>query len=246
MADPVILIHGAWQGSWGWAHLMPLLEAAGLEVHAVDLPGSGTECVPASEITLETCLDYLGDLISQIGRPVSLVGHSGGGVVATAAGERFFEKVGRVAFVAGMMLPSGMNFGQLQDELKSQDGFSDGISSHIIYNVDRTSSTVPVAEAARYFFNDCPDDVAMAAARKLTPQAEGARAILPGWTQDRFGQLPRLYIECMDDRSVVLLAQRRMQQLVPGAEVKSLPTGHAPQLSNPTLLADALIPFLKG
>ena len=52
--------------------------------------------------------------------------------------------------------------------------------------------------------------------------------------------------QATDDRSVVLLAQRRMQELVPGAIVKSLPTGHAPQLSNPPLLAEALIPFLSG
>ena len=244
MADPVVLIHGAWQGSWGWAHLIPLLEAAGLECTAVDLPGSGTETVPASEITLATCLDYLDDVLSGIGRPVSLVGHSGGGVIASAVGERFRERVARIAYVAGMMLPSGMTFGDLQKELQGQEGFSQGISDRIVYSEDRQSSTVPPEDAAAIFFNDCPRDIAMEAATKLTPQAEGARAILPELTPERFGTLPRLYVEATDDRSVVLLAQRRMQELVPGAVVKSLDTGHAPQLSNPGLLADALLPFL--
>ena len=41
--DPVILIHGAWQGSWVWARFTPYLEAAGLAAHAVDLPGNGVD-----------------------------------------------------------------------------------------------------------------------------------------------------------------------------------------------------------
>lgn len=244
MADPVVLIHGAWQGSWAWQCLLPFLHEGGLETRAVDLPGSGNETVPARDVTLDTCLDYLDDVLNEIGRPVSLVGHSGGGVIASAAGERFRDRVSRIAYVAGMMLPSGMSFGDLQSELAGLDGFSHGISDRIVYSDDGLSSTVPPEEAAAIFFNDCPRDVAMAAAMKLTPQAEGARAIPPLLTPERFGTLPRLYVEATDDRSVVLLAQRRMQELVPGAEVRSLPTGHAPQLSAPDLLADALIPFL--
>ncbi|POF30824.1 alpha/beta fold hydrolase [Roseibium marinum] len=246
MADPVVLIHGAWQGSWAWAHLVPHLEAEGLEVHAVDLPGSGPETASAGDITLETVLDHLDDVLWNIGRPVSLVGHSGGGIVASAAGERFRDRVTRIAYVAGMMLPSGMTFGDLQTELQGRKGFSQGISDRIVYSDDRLSSTVPIEEAAAIFFNDCPRDVAMAAAGKLTPQAEGARAILPILTPERFGTLPRLYVEATDDRSVVLLAQRRMQDLVPGATIRSLPTGHAPQLSAPELLSRALAPFLLG
>ncbi|GAB4350945.1 MAG: alpha/beta fold hydrolase [Oricola sp.] len=240
MADPVVLIHGAWQGSWGWDRRVPLLEDAGLETHAVGLPGSGTETVPASEITLETCLAHLGGLIRAIGHPVSLVGHSGGG------GEWFREHVSRIAYVAGMMLPSGMGFGDLQNELGGRAGYSPGISDRIVYSRDGFSSTVPPEEAAAIFFHDCPPDVAIDAARKLTRQAEGARAIRARPTPERFGTLPRLYIEATDDRSVVLLAQRRMQELVPGATVRSLPTGHAPQLSASGMLAEALIPFLLG
>ena len=43
MADPVLLIHGAWQGRWVWDRLVPLLQAAGLKTHPVDLPGNGAD-----------------------------------------------------------------------------------------------------------------------------------------------------------------------------------------------------------
>ena len=59
-------------------------------------------------------------------------------------------------------------------------------------------------------------------------------------------RLPHRYVKVAHDRSVVLPAQCRMQDLVPGAIVRTLETGHAPQLSNPAALAEALVPFLKG
>jgi len=44
----------------------------------------------------------------------------------------------------------------------------------------------------------------------------------------------------LQDRSVVLGVQRRMQALVPGAEVLSMDTGHVPQLAAPVGLGDLL------
>jgi pimeloyl-ACP methyl ester carboxylesterase len=35
----IVLIHGAWQGGWVWADIVPQLTAAGHNCHAVDLPG---------------------------------------------------------------------------------------------------------------------------------------------------------------------------------------------------------------
>ena len=65
-------------------------------------------------------------------------------------------------------------------------------------------------------------------------------------TAERFGQIPRLYVEAQNDKSVILPVQRLMQTLSPGARIASLPTGHAPQLSAPERLAAAIIPFLMA
>ncbi|WVM91593.1 hypothetical protein ULG90_16525 [Halopseudomonas pachastrellae] len=54
--------------------------------------------------------------------------------------------------------------------------------------------------------------------------------MVANWTAERFGRLPRLYLEATEDRSVVLAVQRKMQALVPGAQVVSLPCGHVPQV----------------
>src|SRR4029453_2523264 len=39
----VVLVHGAWHGSWCWAKVVPLLEEQGLAVRTVDLPSTGPD-----------------------------------------------------------------------------------------------------------------------------------------------------------------------------------------------------------
>ena len=51
-------------------------------------------------------------------------------------------------------------------------------------------------------------------------------------------------IEALHDKSVTPSVQRLVRELTPGAEVVSLPTGHAPQYSAPDLLARAILPYL--
>ena len=63
-------------------------------------------------------------------------------------------------------------------------------------------------------------------------------------TPERFGRTPRLYVEASGDLTVVPAAQRRMQVLTPGAEVVSLPTGHAPHVVAPGPTITAILPWL--
>ncbi|RST81673.1 alpha/beta hydrolase [Aquibium carbonis] len=246
MAATVILIHGAWQGSWVWSRLTPLLEDADLRVIAVDLPGNGADAVPPEQASLARYVEHVGHIIAAASGPIALVGHSGGGVVATAAAERFRESVERVAYIAGMMLPPGMGFGDVLRDVRAAENGLLGIGPHLVWSPDRSVSSVPDEAAADVFLNDVPRDEALRLAEGLTPQGEGGRAISTAWTPGRFGTLPRLYVECADDRSVLMTVQRRMQALVPGAARMTLDAGHAPQVSQPARLAEVLVPFLKG
>lgn len=45
---------------------------------------------------------------------------------------------------------------------------------------------------------------------------------------------------------LILPVQRRMQALVPGAEVVSLDTGHVPQVAAPLAVAKALTDFVSN
>jgi pimeloyl-ACP methyl ester carboxylesterase len=242
----VILIHGAWQGSWAWDRLLPALAEAGLDAEAVDLPGNGMDDTPPAEVSLDLYVAHVGDRIEAGEGPVAIVGHSGGGVIASQAAERFRERVVGLAYVAGMMLPDGGTFGEVVGDLADKDPAAAGIRPHLVWSDDRLTSMVPAEAAREIFYHDCDPNDAKAACAQLVPQPEGGRAISPRLTPERFGTVPRLYVEAHKDRSLVLAVQRRMQALVPGAQIATLDSGHAPQLAMPEKLAACVIPWLHA
>ncbi len=241
----VLLLHGAWQGSWAWDRLIPLLTKAGLKAYALDLPGNGSDPIDPASVSLDLYVDAVLRRVDTIDGPVSIVAHSGAGIVASQVAETCPERVARLVYVAGMMLPDGVSFAELVAPIVANDPSAAGIGPHLVWSEDRLTSRVPIDAAKRIFFHDCPGDLSDAAARQLTPQPERGRAIRPRLSRERFGSIPRFYVEAQADRSVVPAVQRRMQALVPGATVAALPTGHAPQLAAAQMLADCLIPWLR-
>ena len=246
MADPVhpvILIHGAWQGSWTFDLLVPLLGERGLRPVAVDLPGNGVDDTPPESVTLTTYLDHLTAVIDDVGGPATVVGHSGGGIIATALAEHSPERVASVIYLAGMCLPDGRDFGVLQEQVAGP-GQVFGVSGDIVVADDGVTSTVSAEAAITYFLNDTDRSVAEQLVARLTPQPEGGRLIASPTTPERFGRIPKLYIEALDDRSMILEAQRAMQALVPDMPVVSIDAGHVPQFTRAPEVASAIAEFV--
>ncbi len=240
----LVLVHGAWAGSWIWRSLMPLLEDAGITVIAPDMPGTPAHPAPPEQLNLQGCLEHVLTCCKSSEGPLFLLGHSGGGVIATQTAQALGDRVSGVIYVAGMMLPSGCGFADVIAELIADVPTAAGIGPHLLWSDDRQFSRVPPEAGRAIFLHDVPEKVAQAAALRLCPQPEGTRAMVPCWTAERFGRVPRLYVEALEDCSVVLAAQRRMQELVPGAEVVSLNTGHVPQVAAPKALAEAILSFM--
>jgi pimeloyl-ACP methyl ester carboxylesterase len=171
--DPVVLIHGAWAGAWVWEHPTPLLRERALETVALDLPGGGADRTPAAEVSLESCVARVGAALARLDRRVSLVAHSGCGIVASAVAEAVPDRVARIVYVAGMMLPDGVGFADLVRDSVGAHPEAAGIGPHLVWSEDGTTSRVPDRAAAEIFFHDCPAPLAAAAAARLRPQAQG-------------------------------------------------------------------------
>ena len=233
MHHHLVLIHGAWQGSWAFDAWLPYLHARGWHTQALDLPGNGWGTPgPAS---LPAYVDHVCATVDSVGERVVLVGHSGGGLIATAVAERIPGKIQCLVYLAGMMLPSGLSYAELLRHAACDYPGQDlrGIGPHLVWTPDRRFSCVPEAAALSFFLQDCEEGAARRAASLLRPQAETGRAISVDWTAQRAGQVPRVYVEALRDRSIPLVMQRRMQALVPGARRIELDCGHVPQLANP-------------
>ncbi|WP_428028445.1 alpha/beta fold hydrolase, partial [Altererythrobacter sp.] len=86
-----------------------------------------------------------------------------------------------------------------------------------------------------------PAELVEPAMQRLVAEPHGPRSTRLYPTPERWGSLPRTYIECTEDRTIPISSQRRMQAMSPGAKVVTLDADHSPFLSRPRELADALI-----
>jgi pimeloyl-ACP methyl ester carboxylesterase len=239
----IVLIHGAWQGGWVCADIVPQLTAAGHNCHAVDLPGSAPDLANRATVTFRDQIAFLEDLIAEINKPVVVVAHSGGGLAASQIAENLPDRIAGIVYVAGIMVPDGTRFADVVESCKAEEPSAVGIWPHLEHL--EGVSAVPEAAAVEIFFHDGEPAAAARAAAMLTPQSNAARDGTPHITADRFGAVPRIYIEALKDRSVVPFVQRRMQQLVPGAVIRSIDTGHAPMVANAALLAKMLVEAVR-
>ena len=106
-----VLVPGAWYGGWCWRRVAPYLRAAGHDVFAPTLTGLGERShLLTREVGVETHVrDLLGVLEYEDLRGVSLVAHTYGAMVATAAAERAAARIARLVFIDGLVPADGQS-----------------------------------------------------------------------------------------------------------------------------------------
>lgn len=238
MPDRAILLHGAWQGAWVWPEVACMLAYQGWTTDAPDLPGNGAGPVAPRDVTFDDHIACLRRLVLSAESPVSIVAHSGAGVLATAIAEAHPDMIRQIVFVCGMMLPSGVTFAEFTAPFVKKDPAARGIVPYLVEGPDGTS--VPPDAACKIFYHDAAPELAQAAAARLTVQGNAVRAPRVQWTSDRAGRVPCVYLRCGADRSVLPIVQDAMCAARPGTRIHTLPTGHAPMLGNPELFSKAL------
>ncbi len=99
-----VLVHGGWSGGWTWEKVVPLLEEAGHQVEAPDLPGHGDDRTPIPQVSLQGYADRICRVLDAQPEPVVLVGHSSGGLVISQAAEQRPDKVKMLVYLAAFLL----------------------------------------------------------------------------------------------------------------------------------------------
>jgi pimeloyl-ACP methyl ester carboxylesterase len=241
----LILVHGAWHGSWCWERLVPQLAERGLAVRTVDLPsvshradehsrnpssagarpksGSGTRSDrPAG---LRDDAEAVRAVIESVEGPVVLCGHSYGGMVISLAASR--SRVVRLIYLCAFM----------PEPRQSLVAINGGRSAPWIRMLDDEMTLPDLSLAGEVFYNDCDTQTREWAIARLAPQNNAAfvaPVARPAWRGT-----PSTYIVCARDGALPPDLQRTL--FAPRAErTIELDTGHSPFLSQPAALAQAL------
>ena len=236
----IVLIHGSWHGGWCFDPVAEILRARGHAVLAPTLPGMGGTAEELAAVTLEGWADFALEhcrrLRAEIGGPVVLAGHSRGGLVVSTAAERDPQAMDALVYICAMMLPTGLSRAEFK-KLEGPNPAFDAIISPVHGGV---GTVVDPAAAGAVFAQVSPPDLVAAALPRLIAEPHGPRSEKLTLTPERWGRLPRTYVECTQDRTIPIDSQRKMQQFSPGARVVTLDADHSPYLSRPVELADAL------
>lgn len=109
MPAPIVLVHGMWMGGWSWRKVAAPLRAAGHEVYAPSLTGTGDRGHLARPgITIDTIGRDIANVIEYADlRGVTLVMTSSGGLAGARAAELVADRIGRLILVDALIPQPG-------------------------------------------------------------------------------------------------------------------------------------------
>ena len=216
----VVIVHGAFADGSDWAKVIPLLQAKGINVTAVQNPLTSLEDdVSATQRALDT----------QPGKVV-LVGHSWGGVVITQAGDD--PKVASLVYVAALAPDVGQAVGELGKAYPPAPGFA-----HI--TADKAGYLKMTPEGiAKHFAQDLPAKATAVMAATQGPingKAFEQKVSTAAWKTK-----PSWYVVSSNDHMIQPAQQAAMAKTI-GAKVTRLQTSHVPQQSQPAKVAAVIL-----
>src|SRR5450830_101236 len=215
----VVLVHGAFADGSSWDKVIPLLQAKGLKVVAVQNPlTSLADDVAAAQRVID----------AQTGR-VILVGHSWGGTVITQAGTS--DKVKALVYVAAFAPSEGEAVGALGKEYAVPPGVA-------TLQMDAAGYLwLPADSVARNFAQDvAPATAALIAATQgpINAKAFGEPVTVAAWRNK-----PNYYIVAKQDRMIAPELEQAFARKL-NAVTTVLNTSHVPMVSQPEKVAEVI------
>jgi pimeloyl-ACP methyl ester carboxylesterase len=230
-----VMIHGGWAGGWVWDRVTPHLERNGHKVVAPDLPSHGNDETPIQWVTLQAYADRICEVLEAQTAPVVLVGHSSGGIAITQAAEYCPDRIDMLVYLSAYLLPNGMSL--LQYVTRDTES---SIGSLLIIAEDQSYVTLREEGLKAVIFGDCSDEDMERFKSLMVPEATAPVSTPLTTTDENFGRVPRVYIECLQDRAIAPSVQKEMYIHIRCERVISMNTSHMPLFSAPEELAGHL------
>lgn len=230
MLSTIILVHGAWLDASCWTTVADILRRDGFTVVAPDLPGHGEDRAPLAGQTLDAYVARVVREVDAASIPVTLMGHSMGGVVISAVAEQRPERIARLVYVAAYLLGDGESIREQQDP-------ESRVPAALRPAADWSTLAIDPVQLPEIFFHDVPAPLAASLSA-----ASATKAALPlgtplHVTEGRWGRVPRAYVATRNDRVITPALQERFLAAHPCQPVVWVNTGHAPFAAAPRELA---------
>ena len=221
MVSTFVLIPGAGGAAWYWSHVVPLLQEAGHQAVAVDLPGDDESAGLAeyTSLVVETIGDHQG---------VVLVAQSLGGFTAPLVCEK--ASVGELVLVNAMIPVPGETPGAWWDNTGWAAAQQSAAKAHG-YSTEFNTDT--------YFLHDVPPKFAAEGEPHQRPEANAA--LESACTFTAWPRIPTRILSGEGDRFFPLDFQRRIARERLGTERDVVPGGHLLALANPEGVAKYLL-----
>jgi pimeloyl-ACP methyl ester carboxylesterase len=215
----VLLVHGAWADGSSWSKVIPLLEAKGLHVVAVQIPlTSFADDVAATEraIALED-------------GPVLLVGHSYGGAVITEAGND--PKVAGLVFVSAVAPDKG------ESTLGLISSVATPIGSELRPDKNGFLKLTPKGVAEDFAQDLSAKEIAVLAATQVPVNVTAMKGevTIPAWKTK-----PSWYIVAGNDRAISPDLEASQAKRI-GATTTTVSSSHVIMLSQPAKVATVIL-----
>ncbi len=231
-----VLVHGSWHAGWCWHKVVHRLQCKGHTVFAPDLPAHGRNWGVHKEIGLEHYVQEVCSAIDRAKEPVVLVAHSRGGIVASQTAEARHDRVAGLVYLAAFLLPNGQRV--LEHAQSDVDSL---IRSNLDVSAEGGFDMLRSTAFREALYHDCDDDDIALAQLLLTPEPIRPTMTPLTLTAERFGRVPRFYIELTQDRAVSPSLQRRMYGAMPCQRIMRIEASHSAYFSQPDLLTEQIL-----
>ena len=219
-ASSAILVHGAWADGSSWSKVIPLLQARGLQVTAVQLPLN----------SLDSDVATVKRALALADGPTVLVGHSYGGVVITEAGDD--PKVVGLVYIAAFAPEAGQSAGSLGASVEparlgaeirpDKEGFlkltESGVKNDFAQDLTPTEKSV-----------------LFAAQGPTAGAALGAPVLAAAWKTK-----PSWYLVATADRAIQPVLQREMAKTIKAKTIE-VTSSHLAMLGRPDETANLIL-----
>jgi pimeloyl-ACP methyl ester carboxylesterase len=234
--ETYIMIHSAWLGAWSLEYVKEALEKKAHKVITFDLPGHGQDETGVKDITMDSYVKATQKIIDAQDGKVILVGHSFGGMVISQVAQTRSSKIKKLVYLSAMLVPDGVSFLEAVAPVKTSIALN-----NLVFSKDKSYVTVKKDKLHEAFGADISLEIFKTTIPLLSSEPTAPLGAKIKLSNDKFGTIPRYYIQTMNDNGIPTPVQESMFTSMGIDKLYTISnSSHLPIFSHPELVANIL------